>query len=72
MKRYFAVHMKNDKTGEKRIQKISAENVDEATRKSKCGYGTGWSWTGSEPFTNISEDNVIMVSSGWYKYIGIE
>lgn len=66
MGKYFAVHMKNDKTGEKRIQKISAENVDEATHKSNCGYGTGWMWIGSEPWSNV-ENNVEKIGRGYYK-----
>lgn len=63
VERYFAVHMKHEKTGEKRIQKISAENVDEATYKSDCGYGTEWIWIGSEPWHNV-EDNVERINKG--------
>lgn len=63
--REFAFHMKNDKTGEKRIKKVKALNSTEAHCKD-VGYGKEWSWTGSEPWHNVS-DKVKHIGNGYYK-----
>ena len=65
MKNYFAVHMKNRKTGERQIQKVVAEDVIRATSK-RFYYGSEWIWTGSEPWHNV-EGTVVMISKGFYK-----
>lgn len=44
----FAVHMKNNKTGEKRIKRIKADNIDSVYCKDFY-YGSAWVWMGSEP-----------------------
>lgn len=61
----FAVHMKNDKTGEKRIKKVIADSVNNAISKDFY-YGSGWKWTGSEPWRNVS-DNVEHIGREYYK-----
>lgn len=61
----FAVHMANSKTGEKRIKKVIADNVCNATTKDFY-YGSDWKWTGSEPWHNVS-DNVEHIGKGCYR-----
>lgn len=61
----FAVHMKNNKTGERRIKKVIADNVNNAICKDFY-YGSDWIWTGSEPWHNIS-DNMEHIGGGYYK-----
>lgn len=61
----FVVHMKNNKTGEERIKKVIADNVNNATCKDFY-YGSDWSWTGSEPWHNVS-DNMEHIGRGYYK-----
>lgn len=60
----FAVHMRNEKTGEKRIKKVVAENIDGA-HWSGFGYKSEWVWEGTEPFRNISE-KVKHIGNGFY------
>jgi len=66
---YFAVHMQNRLTGQKRIKRIEAENVDEATRKAGFCDSNPWRWTGSEPWRNVA-DEAIHLSSGYYTMPG--
>lgn len=61
----FAVHMKNKKTNEERIKKVTAANVNEAICKDFY-YGSVWVWTGSEPWHNVS-DNIEHIGRGYYK-----
>lgn len=61
----FAVHMKNNKTGEERIKKVIADNVNNATCKDFY-YGSDWKWTGSEPWHNVP-DNVEHIGRGYYR-----
>lgn len=65
MKKVFAVHMKNDKTGEQRIKKVIADNVNNATC-SDFYYGSEWTWTGSEPWHNVC-NSVKHIGNGYYK-----
>lgn len=65
MKKEFAVHMKNNKTGERRIKKVIADNINSATCKDFY-YGSDWTWIGSEPWRNVS-DNVEHIGNGYYK-----
>lgn len=61
----FAVHMKNNKTGEKRIKRIKADNIDSVYCKDFY-YGSAWVWMGSEPWHNVS-DNVVHMGNGYYR-----
>ena len=65
MKKEFAVHMKNDKTNEKRIKKAIADNVNNATCKDFY-YGSDWKWTGSEPWHNVC-NSVEHIGNGYYR-----
>ena len=60
----FAIHMSNKRTGEKRIKKVIAENI-EAAYCSDFGYYSEWEWTGSEPFHNVAE-KVKHIGNGYY------
>lgn len=63
--KYFAVHMKNRLTGQRRIKRIEAENVDEATHKIGFGYNNPWRWAGSEPWKNVANE-AIHIGGGYY------
>lgn len=65
MKKEFAVHMKNDKTNEKRIKKVVADNVNNATCEDFY-YGSDWTWIGSEPWHNVCE-SVEYIGKGYYR-----
>lgn len=67
MEKYFAVHMKNNKTEEEQIQKVKSENVNGATSK-RFFSGSEWSWTGSEPWHNV-EGEVEIISGLFYRKI---
>lgn len=71
MNRCFAVHMRNRKTEKSRVQKINAENVDEATLKSNCGYGTDWEWTGSSPWHNVEDRAMKNTGRGYYRLLSV-
>lgn len=62
----LAVHMKNIKTGEKRIKKVNGMNASNHEPVKDFYYGSDWIWTGTEPFKNVS-DNVKHVGRGYYK-----
>lgn len=51
---FFAVHMENKKTKEKRVYKCEADIIDKATAPD-FGYGRDWIWTGTEPFSNVEK-----------------
>lgn len=61
----FAFHMENIQTGERRIKKVKTLDVTQAFCKD-VGYGKEWSWTGSEPWRNVS-DHVQHIGNGYYK-----
>lgn len=60
----FAIHMINEKTGEKRIKKVVADNINNA-HYSGFGYKSEWRWEGTEPFHNVSE-KVKHIGNGYY------
>ena len=66
---YFAVHMQNALTGQRRIKRIEADNVDAATGKAGFCYGNPWRWTGSEPWRNVA-DEAIHLGGGYYALPG--
>lgn len=65
----LAVHMKNRKTGEKRIKKVKGENASNHEPVKDFYYGSDWVWTGTEPFKNIADD-VEHISRGYYRKKG--
>lgn len=63
----LAIHMKNIKTGEERIKR--ADGSDASMKNWSCkdfGYTSEWRWTGTEPWTNVS-DSVEYTGKGYYK-----
>lgn len=60
----LAVHMKNKKTGEERIKKVTGENAFWNCKD--FHYRSDWVWTGTEPFKNVA-DNVEHIGRGYYK-----
>lgn len=63
----LAVHMRNDKTGEQRIKKVIGENASLGNWDCKdLYYGSDWTWMGTEPWTNVSDD-VKHIGRGYYK-----
>ena len=63
----LAVHMRNKKTGEKRIKKI--RGADTSIEKWECKdfhHGSDWIWTGTEPFHNVAGE-VVHMGRGYYK-----
>lgn len=63
----LAVHMVNNKTGEKKIKKIQGESASLGEWECKdFYYGSEWSWTGTEPWKNVA-DSIENISRGYYK-----
>lgn len=66
----LAVHMKNDKTGEKRIKKVIGQSDSMGDWSCKdFHYGSDWRWTGTEPFKNVADD-AVHIGRGYYKKKG--
>ena len=61
----LAVHMKNRKTGKKRIWKTNGENASHWVCKDFF-YKSEWEWTGTEPWENVA-DSVVRVGRGYYR-----
>ena len=62
----LAVHMKNNKTGEKRIKKVNGVDASDHKPVKDFYYGSEWKWTGTEPFKNVA-DKVEHIGKGYYK-----
>ena len=62
----LAVHMKNNKTGEKRIKKVNGVDASDHKPVKDFYYGSEWIWTGTEPFKNVA-DKVEHIGKGYYK-----
>lgn len=62
----LAIHMENRHTGEKRIRKIIGKNASEHEKVNDFYYGSNWIWTGTEPFSNVS-DKIKHIGRGYYK-----
>lgn len=62
---YYAVHMKNIETGQRRVRRIEAEDVDAATDKAGFSAESPWRWTGSEPWKNVA-DEAEHLGGGYY------
>ena len=63
----LAVHMKNNQTGQERIKKVIGKNASMENWSCHDFYhGSPWSWTGTEPFSNIA-DTVVHIGRGYYR-----
>lgn len=63
----LAVHMRNNKTGEKRIKKTEGKDASMGNWSCKdFYYGSEWSWTGTEAWENVA-DEVEHIGRGYYK-----
>ena len=52
----YAVHMKNDTTGESIVKVVEASSGFKAMQKTEIGsfYNSPWRWIGSEPASHIA------------------
>lgn len=62
----LAVHMENNKTGDKRIKKVNGVDASDHKLVKDFYYGSDWIWTGTEPFKNVA-DKVKHIGKGYYK-----
>lgn len=62
----LAVHMRNIRTGERRIKKVFGKNASiENWKCSDFHSKSEWQWTGTEPFQNIADD-VVHLRKNYY------
>ena len=62
----LAVHMRNRKTGERRIKKTTGKDASLENWNCKdFHYGSEWVWMATEPWVNIA-NNVKHIGRGYY------